>query len=363
MKDISSINSNTNENHWIEISDSSQLVVQPLVTVYMATYNHVQYIAEAIEGVLFQECDFSIELIIAEDCSNDGTREIVLQYQKKYPALIRIITGDKNVGAVLNGIRARKRARGEYIAFCEGDDYWLSPDKLSLQIDILQKQPNVSAVFSDFVITEFKNEQWTVNLDRNMHAELKPHQLRGNIFSSLYEGNGQLRTLTAVYRRSVFDHLNQKNIPYQRYPFGDNFFLAQAATDGMIERIEQVTAVYRVSPDSATRSANPIKRLEFMQSVREFYDNFTDYFPGEAEYPQFNLLVTDIIICRAAFVAGETDTFISTYDRIRNQGYIPPLSLKMANVLIKSEYVRCFVLTAKSRLRSIYKTYLTYLRS
>jgi glycosyltransferase involved in cell wall biosynthesis len=357
MKDISSINSNTNENHWIEISDTSQLVVQPLVTVYMSTYNHVQYIAEAIEGVLFQKCDFTIELIIAEDCSNDGTREIVLQYQKKYPALIRIITGDKNVGAVLNGIRARKRARGEYIAFCEGDDYWLTPDKLSLQIDILQKQPNVSAVFSDFVITEFKNGQWTVNLDRNIHAELEPHQLRGNIFSSLYEGNGQLRTLTAVYRRSVFDNLNKKNIPYQRYPFGDNFFLAQAASDGLIERIEQITAVYRVSPYSATRSADPIKRLEFIQSVREYYDNFTDYFPGETQYPQFNFLETDVNICRAAFTAGATETFLSTYNRIKNQGYTPALSLKIANILIKSDYVRRFILTIRSLSLALYKKF------
>jgi glycosyltransferase involved in cell wall biosynthesis len=73
-------------------------MTDPLVSVKMITYNHAPYIAKAIEGVLNQKVNFPIELVIGEDCSTDGTREIVSDYQKKYPDIIRVITSDKNVG-------------------------------------------------------------------------------------------------------------------------------------------------------------------------------------------------------------------------------------------------------------------------
>ena len=85
----------------------------PLVSVKMITYNHAPFIAQAIEGVLQQKTNFPFELIIGEDCSTDGTREIVFEYQKKYPDIIRVITSDKNVGAKKNGIRTMKAVSGE----------------------------------------------------------------------------------------------------------------------------------------------------------------------------------------------------------------------------------------------------------
>src|ERR1700730_5170977 len=74
----------------------------PLVSVLMITYNQANYIAAAIEGVLNQEVPFQYELVIGEDCSTDGTREIVSTYQKNYPEIIRVITSDRNVGMVRN---------------------------------------------------------------------------------------------------------------------------------------------------------------------------------------------------------------------------------------------------------------------
>jgi glycosyltransferase involved in cell wall biosynthesis len=83
-------------------------MTDPLVSVHMITYNHAPYIAQTIEGVLKQKVDFPIELVIGEDCSIDGSREIVLQYQKKYPDIIRLITSDKNVGGKKNSYRTMK---------------------------------------------------------------------------------------------------------------------------------------------------------------------------------------------------------------------------------------------------------------
>jgi len=105
----------------------------------MPTYNHEPYIAKAIEGVVQQKTTFPVELIIGEDCSTDGTRAIVLDYEKKYPDLIRVIAFDENVGVVENSAQIREACRGSaYVAVCEGDDYWTDPLKLDKQVSFLE---------------------------------------------------------------------------------------------------------------------------------------------------------------------------------------------------------------------------------
>ncbi len=83
-------------------------MTQPLVSISMLTYNHAPFIAQAIEGVLQQQTNFPFELVIGEDCSTDNTREIVYEYHKKHPDIIRVITSDKNIGETRNGPQNRK---------------------------------------------------------------------------------------------------------------------------------------------------------------------------------------------------------------------------------------------------------------
>lgn len=121
----------------------------PLISAYMITYNHVKYIAKAIDSILEQKTKFPFELVIGEDCSTDGTRKIVLKYQEKYPNIIRVVTSDKNIGMHKNSLRTMKACRGEYLAFCDGDDYWHDCKKLEKQADYLQTHPECGLVHSD----------------------------------------------------------------------------------------------------------------------------------------------------------------------------------------------------------------------
>lgn len=121
--------------------------MEPLLSVVTITYNHEPYIAKCIEGVLMQKVNFPIEFIIAEDCSTDGTRAICEDYAAKYPNLIRLVTSESNVGALNNEKRAMLAARGKYIAFCEGDDYWTYPLKLQTQVDFLDAHLDYSVCF------------------------------------------------------------------------------------------------------------------------------------------------------------------------------------------------------------------------
>ncbi|MGA2541420.1 MAG: glycosyltransferase [Verrucomicrobiota bacterium] len=131
-----------------EVSDPSKLAANPVVSVIMITYNHDKYVEQAIKGIITQRCDFPIELLIGEDCSTDRTRDICVEYQKRYPNLIRLITGETNVGMHKNMFRLYARARGRYLAFCEGDDYWCDETKLAKQIRLLDSRLHLSMCFS-----------------------------------------------------------------------------------------------------------------------------------------------------------------------------------------------------------------------
>ncbi len=103
---------------------------QPLVSVCTISYNHEKYIERAIQGVIDQRYNFKVEFIIGDDCSKDGTRDIIRRYQAQYPDLIFPLFPEKNLGARQNAMQTMKRCRGKYIAFLEGDDFWTDPTKL-----------------------------------------------------------------------------------------------------------------------------------------------------------------------------------------------------------------------------------------
>jgi len=141
-------------------------VPAPLVTVRTSTYQHGPYIRECIEGILNQKTSFPFEYIIGEDFSADGTREIVLEYAKRFPDRIRVFTADYNVGAKPNGRRCMRAARGKYIALCEGDDYWHNPLKLQKQVDLMEADQSISLVCSDVDVVIQKTGRRIKSVDR-----------------------------------------------------------------------------------------------------------------------------------------------------------------------------------------------------
>ncbi|MDF3130403.1 glycosyltransferase [Kiritimatiellaeota bacterium B1221] len=128
------------------------------VSVCIITYNQVSYIRECIESVLMQKTDFLTEIVIGEDDSSDGTREICQEYAEKFPEKIRLFLRDrKDVQYInntptgrYNSMETRRACRGKYIAYCEGDDYWTDPHKLQKQFDYLEDNTDC-AVCGTFV--------------------------------------------------------------------------------------------------------------------------------------------------------------------------------------------------------------------
>ena len=130
----------------MEICSSSFKAQTPKVSVCMLTYNHEAFLEQAILGVVNQKTTFPFELIIGNDCSTDRTQEIAVKYQQLYPDKIIVLSMERNTRGQENSRRVFGRARGEYVAFCEGDDYWINDDKLQMQADYLDAHPKVGLV-------------------------------------------------------------------------------------------------------------------------------------------------------------------------------------------------------------------------
>jgi len=122
-------------------------MIDRLLSVCLITYNHEKYIRQAIDGILMQKVNFPWELIIADDCSTDGTTDIVKEYKKQYPNFIHLILQEKNVGPAKNWIDLITTPKSKYIAYFEGDDYWTDPLKLQKQVDFLEGNPDFAICY------------------------------------------------------------------------------------------------------------------------------------------------------------------------------------------------------------------------
>lgn len=244
----------------IEISDAERICKHPLVSVNMITYNHEPYIRQAIEGVMMQKTDFEFELVIGEDCSRDKTREICFEYQKKHPDKIRVLWWHENVSKFGgNARRVSARCRGEFVAYCEGDDYWTDPLKLQKQVDALRRHPNVGLCFAQaeklFMHTGART-LWT--------GDCFPSGLILGMKFFLWLGFGKKRvarvlgpesfimTATVMVRRSVLEQARKRyDIFRWKLLLGDSTCWLGCSSLADVYFLKEPVAVYRINDGGA----------------------------------------------------------------------------------------------------------------
>jgi glycosyltransferase involved in cell wall biosynthesis len=120
---------------------------KPVVSVICITYGHEEYIAQALDSFLMQKTNFPYQILVGEDKGPDRTAEIVMEYAEKYPDRIVPFIREKNMGAQRNLIDLCRRAGTKYVAFCEGDDFWIDEYKLQKQYDFMEAHPEYRACF------------------------------------------------------------------------------------------------------------------------------------------------------------------------------------------------------------------------
>lgn len=178
------------------------------MSIVSISYNQEEYIREALDGFAAQRTEFPVEVIIADDASTDATPRIIGEYAARYPQLFRPILRQTNIGVHANFKDVLSAARGEYLALCEGDDYWTDPLKLSKQVKYLDRHPETTVCFHPVrVIYE----------DGAKDSEFPPLSWRRDLSVDALLARNFIQTNSVVYRRQPsYDDIpaNVMHIPH-----------------------------------------------------------------------------------------------------------------------------------------------------
>lgn len=185
------------------IHHSHQVKPEPKVSVAVQTYQHRDYIRKCLDGILMQETNFNFEILLGDDDSTDGTREICIEYAEKYSEKIRLFLHHRENNISIGGSATGRfnllynlySSKGKYIALCEGDDYWTDPLKLETQVNFLRANKNYGATYHSCNSLTVENDEITI----------RPKWPKYYSFSSndLQVGKGEMITSTVLFRNTL----------------------------------------------------------------------------------------------------------------------------------------------------------------
>lgn len=283
-----------------------------IVSINCLVYNHDKYLRECFEGFVMQRTNFAFEVLVHDDASTDSSAEIIREYTAKYPNIFKPIYQKENQYSKRVGINRKyqyPRARGKYIALCEGDDYWIDPNKLQKQVDFLEAHPDYSMCFHD-VYRRVKDKITTSyeHYNSDTASSLNDIILNGGLFCP---------TTSIVYRRDLIAEYPQ--FAYNCH-VGDYPLQIYLALCGKVYYFKDVMGVYRIgSIGSWTHSNNKANRdhifikmeneIEMLKSF-DAYSNYqhTSIFNKRIDEYMFTLLIYH----------RDKKRIIENYDRVSN---------------------------------------------
>jgi len=251
-------------------------VPAPKVSCWIVAYNQVEYVREAIDSVLTQHVDFPIEIIIGDDDSNDGTREVLIEYAEKYPSLIRLFLHcrENNIpihGGTPNpnfqGVYNWHQCRGEYIATLECDDYWTDPEKLKKQVRFLDENPAHMGVCTNFSVVDTKGN--LVKPQKYPSVQFPDYR-----FQYALRFHTISRTLTCMYRNDV--EVKKDMLRLVQAPFLDRIILAMMTQRGPMHCLPEVMASFRSGSGFFTPHREIIGNLQLVnqwEMLTKHYEN------------------------------------------------------------------------------------------
>jgi glycosyltransferase involved in cell wall biosynthesis len=264
------------------------LLRQSRISVIVTTYNHKEYIGRCLDSILAQEGLIDLQIIIGDDCSTDGTAEIVKSYAEDHPGKIALIARETNVGMLQNMKDCLAIADGRYIAFCEGDDYWLSPRKLMKQLATVRPDPQVKMCFN-----------WLL-LELAATGSFVPHAEQSEL------PNGEIsffglarRPLTANFSCCFYRAEAIAAVPDSYFTgtsSADRLFNLYVADVGKVIFIKELLSVYRIqSRGQWSGLPTSVQRAQTLAFKREFAQIF-----GEGRgFEDIAIRVTSISIAKS----------------------------------------------------------------
>ena len=225
---------------------------QPLVSVVVTVYNHANYIEECLRSILMQRVDFSYEVLVGEDCSPDGTAEVLRRLRPEFPEHFKFFLREQNMGAVKNGEDLYARATGTYLIGLEGDDFWTYEGKLQAQVDFLEAHPEYVAVYTRCTVV---GEDSRPNGEEYPQCPFEDYSFKEYFYSRLPGQTG-----TCLCRREQYFASRDEFMAHKEYGFypGDRRNAFLHLCDGKVRCIQETWSAYRhvVSKKSSSYSSS-----------------------------------------------------------------------------------------------------------
>ena len=241
----------------------------PLVDVAIVTYNHENFVAQAIESVLSQEFDGECRLIIGDDYSTDRTQAIVADYAQRYPDRIITIFSSEHLGLAHKdrvGLKVLESCTAKYVAMLDGDDYWTDVHKLQKQVGFLESHPDFAISCHNVTLFYEDGSKEAVNL-------LPPDQREVSTLEDLLLANF-IPTCSVVFRRGLFGKLPDW---YFSLSIGDWPIHIMNAQHGKIGYINEAMAAYRVHHAGVWSSWGPVtQQLEIIRML-DYVDAYLEF--------------------------------------------------------------------------------------
>jgi len=245
-----------------------------LVSVCCLSYNHRPYIKDCLEGFVKQQCNFQFEVLIHDDASTDGTSDIIREYQKKYPNIIKPIIQTENQyqkGVAVNWVYNFPRAKGKYIALCEGDDYWIDPLKLQKQVDYMENNPECSVCFH-------AAKCYRADSPSNYHIRRPKNIPKDNKFGivDIIAGGGGFMTTNSMVMKKEYLEI-EKPLWMNEAPVGDLPLALFLGVKGEIGYIDEVMSVYRMFSSNHSWTSLMLdrsKEKKHFQQIIEMWKKF-----------------------------------------------------------------------------------------
>ena len=231
----------------------------------MTAYNQEGFIAQAIEGVLAQKTSFRVELNIGDDCSIDRTSEICREYAERFPDRVKHNRREPNLGMMPNFLQTLSECDGDYVAICEGDDYWIDEDKLQQQFDLLESDRGYSlAAHNHFQLQDGKLIEGYLDITEDFRIlETRDYILYPHFQTASY-----------FFRRSALP--NEFPEWFENVLAGDHFLVLMLSLKGKIGFINKRMSVFRTYSTSVTGTRGPLK-------IKENFIEHLDVFDSETE--------------------------------------------------------------------------------
>lgn len=280
----------------------------PLVSIKCLAFNQEKYIAQTLDGFLMQETDFPFEVIVHDDASKDSTADIIREYEKKYPLIVKPVYQTENQWSKHDGSLTRAAnapLKGKYIAECEGDDYWIDPLKLQRQVGFLESHPDYIYSHTAFKYYDQANDKFLDDNSIDENSRIQKEEPDNVGLYILDQNRYRIQTVTTVYNREYLSKISDDFANSGYFLMGDTqqFFLATLL--GKFHYDSSVTSVYRLTPNSACHRGERNKaHYRFNLSCAEMRVYLSKYIHDEPTIQKFKREFGKALVRYAVFDPG-----------------------------------------------------------